>query len=150
MRSPRRTARHVKLQHPGEDDVFLARRAALLSEFAPTTSQDVRARLAQVSHAVEAPAPAEQLCSLIRDSLEDGLLRCSQRAKILSAGRKLGFSDFHTHLLIAQTQFGPQCVVSEDAELPSPPASGAAAGRLAAALLLALALLLAAIRWLGI
>lgn len=48
----------------------------------------------------------ESLRLLIEASLEDGLLRASRRAEILEIGKNLGVSEFHTHLLIAQTQFG--------------------------------------------
>lgn len=49
---------------------------------------------------------AESLRLYIEASLEDGLLRASRRAEILTLGRALGISEFHTQLLIAQTQFG--------------------------------------------
>lgn len=53
-------------------------------------------------------APADSLRRVIDASLEDGLLRYSRRQEILAAGRALGFSDFQTHLMIAQVQFGDE------------------------------------------
>ncbi|MBI5863601.1 MAG: hypothetical protein HZB38_03650 [Planctomycetes bacterium] len=98
------------------------------------------------------PNRVELLRTLIAGSLEDGLLRHSRREKILAEGRRLGLSPFHTQLLIAQTQFGPQRVLPFDdpqtAEQWGHSKPGAA--RLAAALVLALALFLAAVRLIGI
>lgn len=84
-------------------------------------------------------------------SLEGGLLRYSRRKDILSEGQRLGFSEFHTQLLIAQVQFG--------GELFAPPitderilrkSGGSETGlRIAAAGVLALALFLGLVRWLG-
>lgn len=92
-----------------------------------------------------------RLRRLIESSLEGGLLRYSRRAEILAEGRRLGFSEFHTHLLIAQVQFGDGIVappygrgVSRSAETAS-----RVGARLAAAGLLALAIFLAVVRWLG-
>ncbi len=48
----------------------------------------------------------DALRRMIGASLEDGLLRYSRRQTILEEGRVRGFSDFQTHLLIAQVQFG--------------------------------------------
>lgn len=88
---------------------------------------------------------------LIELSLEGGLLRYSRRREILGEGQRLGYSEFHTQLLIAQVQFG--------GELVAPPiARDNGAGsidtaqvglRVAAAGVLALALFLAMVRWLG-
>ena len=88
---------------------------------------------------------------LIEASLEGGLLRYSHRAEILAEGRRLGFSDFHTHLLIAQVQFGDGVVAPPPACRLSPPAQTASGvgARIAAAGVLALAIFLAMIRWLG-
>lgn len=63
----------------------------------------------------------ESLRLYIEASLEEGLLRASRRQEILELGKALGISEFHTHLLIAQTQFGevelrpPVCVAAEEA-----------------------------------
>lgn len=100
----------------------------------------------------KSPAPPERaalLRALILASLEDGLLRHSRRQRILDEGRKLGFSPFHTQLLIAQTQFGPQRVLSfeDDRERPGNRPSQAMA-RFSAALVLGFALFLATVRWL--
>jgi hypothetical protein len=63
----------------------------------------------------------------------------------------LGFSEFHTHLLIAQVQFGdgivaPPCGHRRSTSTESASRIGA---RFAAAGVLALALFLAMVRWLG-
>jgi hypothetical protein len=92
-----------------------------------------------------------RLRRLIEASLEGGLLRCSRRKEILTQGRRMGFSEFHIHLLIAQVQFGGNLVVRPTTCRDS--ASSAAAARIgarfAAAGVLALALFLAMVRWLG-
>jgi hypothetical protein len=92
-----------------------------------------------------------RLRRLIESSLEGRLLRYSRRAEILAEGRRLGFSDFQTQLLIAQVQFGdgiipPPCGrdVSQSVETAS-----RVGARFAAAGVLALAIFLAMIRWLG-
>lgn len=94
---------------------------------------------------------AAELRLLIESSLEDGLLRHSRRAALLAEGRRLGFSEFHVHLLIAQVQVcGRACHPLFDLR-----ASGAletakrTAARLAAAAVLGLAFFLVAVRWLG-
>ena len=94
---------------------------------------------------------ATRLRQLIAAALEDGLLRYSRRQDILTGARRLGFSEFHTPLLIAQVQFG-----EDEPGLDAAPRSrGARRDRsrawagLAAAGLLALALFLALVRWLG-
>lgn len=97
------------------------------------------------------PDNAARLRTLIEASLEDGLLRYSRRREIMDEGRRIGFSDFQTHLLIAQTQFG-------DDQLTISPRSTSARGgqphgaflRLAAAGCLGAALFLAMFRWLAI
>ncbi len=92
-----------------------------------------------------------ELRELILASLEGGLLRQSRREMILAEGRRLGFSEFHTHLLIAQVQFDGNIVVrpqpASDGRRFAAPARIAA--RFAAAGMLALALFLAMVRWLG-
>jgi hypothetical protein len=92
-----------------------------------------------------------RLRRLIEVSLEGGLLRYSRRAEILVEGRRLGFSEFQTHLMIAQVQFGGELAVpptrsSRPTSAETPSRVGA---RFAAAGVLALAIFLAAIRWLG-
>lgn len=83
-------------------------------------------------------------------SLEDGLVRCSRRETLLAEGRKLGLTDFQTHLLIAHVQFG-----DDRAALPfaargpaSDDRNSRLVARLAAASLLGFALFLGMLRWL--
>jgi DnaJ-class molecular chaperone len=92
-----------------------------------------------------------QLRSLIESSLEGGLLRYSRRANILAEGRRLGFSDFHTHLMIAQVQFGDGPMLPPYRRQASGTARSASrvGAHVAAAGVLALAIFLAMIRWLG-
>lgn len=96
------------------------------------------------------PDNAARLRNLIEASLEDGLLRYSRRREIMDEGRRLGFSDFQTHLLIAQTQFGDEQLTIAPRR---PPARGgdshAAVFRLAAAGCLGAALFLVMFRWLA-
>ncbi len=91
------------------------------------------------------------LLRLIEASLEGGLLRYSRRLEIIEAGRRLGFSEFHTQLLIAQVQFGGELVVVPAAHAVSRAAEphSRVGARFAAAGVLALAIFLATIRWLG-
>lgn len=92
-----------------------------------------------------------RLRRFIAASLEDGLLRHSRRQEIIAEARRLGFSDFHAHLLIAQVQFGDERI----SPVSSPPAAGSrrdtsrAWARFAAAGVLALAMFLGMVRWLG-
>lgn len=96
------------------------------------------------------PDNAARLRNLIEASLEDGLLRYSRRREIMDEGRRLGFSDFQTHLVIAQTQFG-------DEQLTITPRRAVARGgephrtvlRFAAAGCLGAALFLVMFRWLA-
>lgn len=93
----------------------------------------------------------ERLRRLVEASLEGALLRHSRRAEILAEGRRLGFSEFHTHLLIAQVQFGGE-IVAPPPRCPQPAAPAPrtrVAARFAAAGVLALAMFVAAIHWLG-
>lgn len=149
---------------------FFARRAALLAALDDSTGaadvqreldelhvaylvlRDADAQAAYLRECAEGGDRVARLRRLIAASLEGGLLRCSRRERILDEARRLGLSEFHAHLLIAQTQFGDQRT------LLAPPAGGGfpagesnvhgrAAARLAAAVILALALLLAAIRY---
>ncbi|RMF71332.1 MAG: hypothetical protein D6744_18095, partial [Planctomycetota bacterium] len=113
--------------------------------------RDERGQLAELRARVVGAGRQETLRRMIEASLEGGLLRHSRRCEILRAGRALGFSDFHTHLLIAQVQAG-------DAELlptlrrfrpPSNDSLRRTTARFAAAGILGLALFLALVRWLG-
>ena len=92
-----------------------------------------------------------RLRRLIESSLEGGLLRYSRRTEILAEGCRLGFSDFHTHLLIAQVQFGDEIVARPQVRglSPSPETAARVGARFAAVGILALAIFLAMIRWLG-
>lgn len=93
----------------------------------------------------------ERLRRLIDASLEGALLRRSRREEILAEGRRLGFSEFHTHLLIAQVQFGGEIVAPpRPRRLVEPRPSGSqVVARFAAAGALALAIFLATAHWLG-
>jgi len=87
---------------------------------------------------------------LIAASIEDGLIRCTRRRRILEEGRRRGLSDFQIHLLMAQVQFG-QMDLFGDRLGRSHAASDAVAragARLAAAGVLGFALFLSAVRWL--
>ena len=100
---------------------------------------------------VEGADDVTRLRQLIAASLEDGLLRYSRRQEILAEARRLGFSEFHTQLLIAQVQFGddglwpPESAATRRERRDT---SRAWAG-FAAAGVLALTLFLALVRWLG-
>lgn len=148
---------------------FERRRAALLRQLSdPTLHAAARVRLDDLHVAHQALCDprrqaehlealgvrldaAERLRRLIRDSLEGDLLRCSRRERILAEGRRLGFSDFHIHLLIAETQFGWRRVLAEpEKDAPPDDRTQRGAARLAAAGVLALAMFLFMIRWLGV
>lgn len=92
----------------------------------------------------------DQLRRFIASSLEDGLLRYSRRKEILGEARRLGLSDFHAQLLIAQVQFGdiPDDWSTRVAGAPrrSPRAVWPF---FAAAVLLAGAMALGAVKWLA-
>jgi hypothetical protein len=87
----------------------------------------------------------------IQASLEDGLLRHSRRQELLAAGRRLGFSEFHTHLLIAQVQFGDEQgrLLGISPGAPGRPAAPRSWAGFAAAGVLALAMFLVMLRWLA-
>jgi len=87
----------------------------------------------------------------IEESLEGTILRCSRRREVLAEGRRLGYSEFHMQLLIAQVQFGGDLIAPPKATLkPNTLDRSARVGsRVAAAGVLALALFLAMIRWLN-
>lgn len=95
-----------------------------------------------------------RLSRLIEASLEGDLLRRSRREEILAEGRRLGFSDFHTQLLIAQVQFGrgPEVIAAPSSRSGGHPFGDARriGARLAAAALLGLGLFLGALRWIGV
>lgn len=92
-----------------------------------------------------------RLLRIIEAALEGGLLRYSRRVQIIEAGRRLGFSEFHTQLLIAQVQFGGELVVTPASRevTRSPETPTRVGARFAAAGVLALAIFLAMVRWLG-
>lgn len=98
-----------------------ARRSAFLAEsFKPQAQQAGRrgldlvhlaaraARLEASEEAGAAPSTAptahEQLALLVRCALEDGVLRRSRRAELVSAGRRLGLSSLEVHIIITQVQ----------------------------------------------
>lgn len=126
-----------------------------------------RQRQAETLEAMLGGEPQRHLRALrqhIRDSLEDGVLRCSRRRELLEEGRRLGLSEFHVHLLIAEAQFGgPPVLFRSDGgagddvggpvllpqEEPRPAQAAPRTGvRFAAAGLLGLALFLSVVRWL--
>ena len=166
LRPGRHTADEIRRQ-------FEARRRCLLEELRdPRRYQRACRKLDELYLAynllrkaaqAEQPAPgapgrgdtdhdAARLRELIAASLEDGLLRCSRRTRILAQGRRLGFSDFHTQLLIAQVQFGDGSLVPlrDDRGHPAAEPGGRVGARFAAAGMLALAIFLAMIRWLAV
>ena len=112
-------------------------------------------RQAEYAAAAQAGARAQdrldRMRLLIESSLEDGLLRYSRRAEILAEGARLGYSEFHTQLLIAQVQFGGELVVppSLSGVVRKPEHTTRVGARFAAAGVLALALFLVIVRWLG-
>lgn len=97
------------------------------------------------------PDRAAEMRMLIESSLENGLLRQSRREALLVEGRRLGFSEFHVHLLIAQVQVcgrasHPLFDMSSPRSLET---AKRTAARFAAAAMLGLAFFLSAVRWLG-
>lgn len=111
---------------------------------------EVRALRLVSDKSVEAPndlSASEALKRLIDESLEEGLLRFTERQRILAEGRRRGFSDFHTHLLIAQRQHGDQRPLTMGmVETTRKAEERQMAARLAGATILALAIVLTAIR----
>lgn len=146
-------AEELKIAMKGGRDALQIRRDLEELDIAYKILQDPESRTVFVRRE-KSPAPPERaalLRALIVASLEDGLLRHSRRQRILEEGRKLGFSPFHTQLLIAQTQFGPQRVLSfEDDREHAGNRPGHATARFSAAVVLGFALFLAAVRWLGL
>lgn len=111
---------------------------------APRQAQYLRARTGGQDR-------VDLLRAMIAASLEDGLLRYSQRQAILDEARALGLNEFQTQLLIAQVQFGDQ-------EITVSPTVYTAVGRgehprlwarVAAVGVLALAMFLALVQWVG-
>jgi hypothetical protein len=82
----------------------------------------------------------------IEASLEGGLVRYSRRQRILAEGRRLGFSEFQTQLMIAQVQFGDTAIDSRPAGRAAPPRQGPWA-RVTAIGLLATALFMLMVEW---
>lgn len=109
--------------------------------------------------------PLAHLRQMVRDSLEDGLLRHSRRQAILAAGRDLGLSEFRVHLLIAETQFEDESAPASTFQAPARLEGSCAAlsegdseaqrttrrvrARIAAAGMLAAAMFVALVRWVG-
>lgn len=89
---------------------------------------------------------------LIAASLEGGLLRASRRERLLEEGRRRGFADFHTHLLITQVQAGEGELLRAGSpeEARSASQTSRVGARVAAAGLLGLAIFLTAVRWLNL
>ena len=149
---------------------FMAERARLLTALhAPGSYAAVRQRLDDLHwayaalcnprnqvHCAPPPRaeddPAEYLSRMIAAALEDGLLRYSRRKEIVATALRLGLSEFHAQLLIAQVQFG-------DHRIPAPTlrlvgharrrASKVWAG-VATVGVLAVALFLTMVHWLGV
>lgn len=122
------------------DDLYLAHR--MRSDLEPRRVERDRSE----------DSPNEQLKRLIRASLEGDLLRFSRRRQVLDKARRLGISEFHAHLLIAEVQFGGADLLGA----PGTRASHAvdrvhrAAARFAAAGVLALAFFLSMVHWLNV
>lgn len=99
---------------------------------------------------------ANYLRQLIYASLEGDLIRHARRREIVDEGRRLGFSDFHTQLLIAEVQFGersPFVMPDQSARRRSAPAQGGHQGalvRLATAGALGVSVFVALSRWLAL
>lgn len=83
----------------------------------------------------------------IEASLEGGLVRYSRRQRILAEGRRLGFSDFQTQLMIAQVQFGDSAIDSTPARRAASPRQGAGWARVTAIGLLATAIFMLMVEW---
>jgi len=142
---------------------FRELRASLLRDLeSPETRAAASARLDEVYLARaalrrgappdESAARAERLRALAEASLEGGLLRHSRRERLLAEGRRLGFSEFQTHLLIAQVLYGEVAVLPRTARAEGAVRDRVArqTARLAASALLGLAMFLAMVRWLGV
>ncbi len=102
------------------------------------------------SSAAERDERTRRLRELIAASLDGDLLRHSARQELLVEGRRLGFNEFHTHLLIAQVQAGAEAhrpLFESTTATANPERAGA---RLAAAAVLGLAVFLYAFQWVGV
>ncbi|MCA9242809.1 MAG: hypothetical protein KDA32_02550 [Phycisphaerales bacterium] len=89
-----------------------------------------------------------QLRAFVLASLEEGLLRHSRRQACIEEGMRLGFTEFHTHLVIAQTQFDGRVVIPPPAGRPERKAHAIqVVSRAAAVGVLALGLFLVMVRW---
>lgn len=97
-----------------------------------------------------APPAVVELCGLIAESLEDGLLRHSRRQELLRHAARLGLSEFHAHLLIAQVQCGGSVLLAEPSRPGRPNGDERLGPRLAAVGVLALGILLALIQLAGV
>lgn len=99
----------------------------------------------------EGESPMRTLARMIEHSLEGGLLRHSRRQALLAEARRLGISDFHAHLLMAQVQYAdPSPLEWLRPERRSVESIRPIAARFAAAGVLALFMLLAMVRWLQV
>lgn len=110
---------------------------AVLPPQAPPVSGDEAERVAYLTRRIQA-------------SLEGGLLRHSRRRALLIEGRRLGFNDFQTHLLVAQAQFGGRPLPISEPSSTYEARHGRTGARLAAAVLLGLGMFLAALRVSGV
>lgn len=147
---------------------FRRRRAVLVTRMAEAPGDGARRELDQLHAALQALGepgrqkaalaslaesadPYERIRRMIECSLEGNLVRCSRRRAIIEEAVRLGFSEFHAHLMIAQVQFGDRKLL----KVPDPPRPrrmlrvGPAAARFAAAMVLGLAMFLAMVRWLS-
>lgn len=95
--------------------------------------------------------PVSYMRRLAEASLEGGLLRHSRREHLMAEARRLGVSEFHAHLIIAQVQFGQWRVSIDPPRSRRTREAGRSADplaiRLAATGVLALALFFGAVRW---
>ncbi len=133
------TARAARIEL---DDLYLAERML----------RDPETRRRRSARTIGRADALQQLRDQIAASIEGGLIRSSRRHALLEEGRSLGLSEFHVHLLIAETQFGGRSVLQAD--VPPKTRQGSApqriAARMAAVGVLTLAMVLSAVRWLGV
>lgn len=96
----------------------------------------------------DAAGRVDQLRAFVLASLEDGLLRHSRRQACIEEGIRLGFTEFHTHLVIAQAQFDGRVLVAPPGQRVLPSAAPLqVVARAAAVGVLALGLFLVMVRW---
>jgi hypothetical protein len=136
------------LDEPGRHDAARRQLEALHRAYRVLRDPRRQAELAD-EHAGHEPDRLDRLRRLIAASIEDGLLRYSNRQAILDEGRRLGISDFHAQLLIAEVQFGGEHVLSPAAVPEADPEASRRWARLGAAGALGLAVLLLLLRWLN-